>query len=181
MGCHTWFFKKIESPTSEVIVKFVKERVSEELDFLNRLINDRESIDVDLLEIYPEWDIEYAKKNIPIWEAIYDFANGVKIDFSIFPEYFFPDVPEDELLESLYSSFMPGIITFIKGRGWYSECDDYHDVFRKYGYPENMIFSLEETLEYIKDPKNECVVYDYTERRIREFWEKYPNGMINFG
>lgn len=182
MGCHTWFYKKIEGPTQESIVSVVKKRVSKELEFLNRLINDRDSIDSDLLEAYPEWNKEYAEKNIPLWQTIYDFANGEDIDLSIFPEDFFEeDVTKDTLLQSLYTSWVNKLTVFIKEKEWYEDVDDFHDLFRKYGYPDDMLFSLEETLEYINDPKNECTVYEYTENRLKEFWEKYPDGMIQFG
>jgi hypothetical protein len=40
---------------------------------------------------------------------------------------------------------------------------------------------LEETLAYIRDPKNECVVYDHTEELLEKFWKEHPEGMINFG
>lgn len=182
MGCHTWFYKKIEAPTKESFVSVVKERVSKELEFLNKLINDRDSIDSELLEAYPEWNKEYAEENIPLWQAIYDFTNGEDIDLTIFPEYFFEeDVTKDTLLQSLYTSFSEDLLTFVKNKGWYKETDDFHDVFRKYSYPDDILFSLEETLAYINDPKNECVVYDWTENDLKEFWEKYPDGMIQFG
>lgn len=122
------------------------------------------------------------QKIIPFWKAIYDFADGKDIDLTIFPEYFFEeDVTKDNLLQSLYASWSPELITYVEEKGWYRETGDFHDVFRKYGYPEDRLFSLEETLNYISDTKNECVVYDYTENKLKEFWEKYPNAMIQFG
>jgi hypothetical protein len=56
-----------------------------------------------------------------------------------------------------------------------------HDLFRKYGYPETKLFSLQETLDYINDPNNECQTFEYTESGLRKFWRYYPNGMISFG
>ena len=54
-------------------------------------------------------------------------------------------------------------------------------MFRKYGYPQDKLFSLEETLAYINNPENECVINDNTFKWLEEFWAKYPDGMIDFG
>lgn len=59
--------------------------------------------------------------------------------------------------------------------------ESYHDLFRKSGYPETVLYSLEETLEYINDDKNECEVFDFTEEELVKFWAECPNGSIDFG
>ena len=55
---------------------------------------------------------------------------------------------------------------------------EFHDVFREIGYPENILNSLEETLKYIKD--NNCIKFEFTDDRLKQFWSKYPNGKIEF-
>jgi len=58
MGCHTWFHKKVEGFTREEAIQKVVEAYEKEMSFVERLINDRESFDQDLLEAYPEWTPE---------------------------------------------------------------------------------------------------------------------------
>ena len=70
---------------------------------------------------------------------------------------------------------------YVKEKGLFIEDTEFHDVFRKYDYPDDKLFSFEETMLYINNPENECVTYDWTEKRLREFWCKYPEGMIEFG
>lgn len=69
------------------------------------------------------------------------------------------------------------ITEFIDNKGLYIADTGFHDVFRKYDYPNDILFSLDESLEYI----NSCDVFEDTVGRLKEFWSKYPNGMINFG
>lgn len=57
-----------------------------------------------------------------------------------------------------------------------------HDLFRYRVYDSEIVLkSLEETLEFIADKDNNCEVFDYTIKKLEEFWEKYPNGRIEFG
>jgi hypothetical protein len=168
MGCHTWFYKKIDGPSGEELKDTLLEKVNSELNFLNRLINDRGSIDQDLLECYPEWTPEYAQKNMGYWESL---KSNIESNMSI-------SEMSDLLCEMTYGE----ITDYIEDKGWFVSSDELpHDVFRKYGYPEDRLFSLEETLAYIRDPKNECVVYDHTEELLEKFWKEHPEGMINFG
>jgi hypothetical protein len=181
MGCHTWFYKKIETPKFEQIRETVKDRCQREIQFLEKLISHREEIDSELLEAYPEWTPEWATSLLPLWKMIYEFANGSDIDLSIFPEYFFEeDVEKENLLENLYASWTPGLTEYVKGKGWYQEAE-YHDLFRKGGYPDDRLYSLEETLAYINNLENKCSVVDWTVPKLEEFWSKYPDGMITFG
>lgn len=171
MGCHTWFYKKIEGPTDEQVKEKIIQRIDGELDFLERLIVNRSSIDEDLLEAYPEWTPEYAEEQVPYWDNLrLQISNG--------------EMSRQEMMD-LYSEmnyFGEGIMDYAEGRGWFLSSNDLpHDLFRKYGYPEDRLFSLEETLEYIRDPKKECVVYDHTVSELEKFWKENPDGMITFG
>lgn len=58
-----------------------------------------------------------------------------------------------------------------------NEVFDYHDAFRIGGYPDDILLSLNETIEFIKKHKIEKVDWDY----LKEFWCVYPDGMIRFG
>lgn len=185
MGCHTWFYKKIQDPSSEEINATVKDRCEKELEFLDKLINRRNEIDEELLECYPEWTPEWATVMKDAWNKIYHFVDGGELNIKELPEafnaFFDEGMSRDSILAFLYEMWTPELTNFVEGKGWFEDTDEFHDVFRKYGYPDDMLFSLQETLDYIANPDNECTTYEWTNRRLNEFWEKYPNGMIQFG
>ena len=53
----------------------------------------------------------------------------------------------------------------------------YHNLFRVSGYPEDILFSLEETKAFISKNNIEKVFWE----DLVEFWQVYPDGMILFG
>lgn len=55
------------------------------------------------------------------------------------------------------------------------------DLFRAYGYPENQLFSLAETLAFLDDPKNECIEGHNAREKLADFWKKFPESVIRFG
>lgn len=57
------------------------------------------------------------------------------------------------------------------------EVDYYHDLFRVHNYPNDRLFSLEETIAFIKKNDVKEVMWD----DLKEFWSVYPDGMIMFG
>lgn len=167
MGCHTWFYKKIDSPSDDEVKKNILERCNEEIDFLNRLVNDRESIDEGLLHTYPEWTPEFGESEKEFWLNLKDSIETNTIT--------------QEEIYDYYTSWSEDLIEYVEGKGFYVECGDFHDVFRRYGYPEDQLFSLEESLEYINSPINDCTVNVDTIERLKVFWDKYPDGLIEFG
>ncbi len=57
-----------------------------------------------------------------------------------------------------------------------------HDLFRVPHYPDDKLGSYRETLSFIES--NSKRVYfpdDLLEERLKEFWNKYPDGLITFG
>lgn len=63
----------------------------------------------------------------------------------------------------------------------------FHDIFRTSKrnqdgtYTDDILTSLEESLEFINTPENKVHKDEFTEKRLREFWEKFPDGAIYFG
>jgi hypothetical protein len=51
-------------------------------------------------------------------------------------------------------------------------------MFRCYDWSQENLHSREETLICIKENKN---VEDVNIDKINEFWDKYPDGLIDFG
>jgi hypothetical protein len=118
-----------------------------------------------MFESYPEWTIEF----ITTWRDT-DTRRVRMID---------ADLCKQAVMNK-FCMYGDKLTEFYNGN-LYDDVDGYHDIFRKYGYPEDRLFSLEETLEYINDPKNDCDTYDKTIELLTKFWFEYPDGMITFG
>ena len=158
MGCHTWFYRKIERTQEEAKQNCLRGlRKSEKLN-LNILAN-RNYNGLD----WSDWtESELIKHDSCLKRQIRMVDNN-------FCQRAVWNHQDDENLTE-----------YVDGKGFYMETG-FHDIFRKYGYPEDKLFSLQETLNYINNPENACVTYDKTFERLNEFWNKYPDGMIEFG
>jgi hypothetical protein len=175
MGCHTWFYEKIDSPVD--IREFVLLKINENLDFFNKLIHRRDLIDQELLDAYPEWTEDYGLEQTEIWKNLLGYLNGEEE----LPVEFANEIKiVEDIWEELYLMFHTDLIVYENGN-WYKSSDSFHDIFRKYGYPDDKLFSLEETMDYINDSTNNCNTSENTEKWLKEFWDKHPDGMINFG
>ena len=164
MGCHTWFYAKIEpQPTYEEVKQNVINHLEEKIDFYNEVVNG--NLDSEFLEVYPELTPEFGLKYKSIYERKLQFVKKDLCKKAVYNNY---RLSEDVLIINVNGTL-------------YQDIDEYHDLFRKYKYPEDMLFSLKETLEYIEKYKDEIIIYEDTYSMLEEFWEEYPNGMIRFG
>ncbi len=165
MGCHTWFYKKWNVNIDEAKTKLLK-IIDENIKSTERLMCSPTEEDKEFLSEHPEYEdcdlmgeveeLEKLKSNID--------------NFS-----------DDEIFEKFCEASLK-VSRYVKGYGLFIYEDNMpHDLFRKYGYPDDTLHSLEETLAYIEDSKNECVVFEYTNEYLKKFWNEYPNGMIDFG
>lgn len=160
MGCHTWFYKKINpQPTYEEVKENVLNQFYIELDFYNNTLNGCD-IDEELLSVYPEFTTEYYIKAKAITERQIAFIKKDLCKKAIYDRYSCLRLNIDSVL--------------------YVNCE-YHDLFRKYTFSEDKLFSLEETLNYIEKYKDEISLFEDTFELLKEFWNKYPDGVIDFG
>ncbi len=165
MGCHTWFYKRVEVDF-DTMRNMVLNNYKKSMDRYDRwILNPTDPEYLDMLSAYPEWTLDLVEQ----WRDV----NRKQISM-------IEKVLCKEAIISKYCSFSSGVNRYIKGKGIFMECG-YHDIFRKYGYPEDMLFSYEDTLDYIDYPGNNCQLYDHSLEKLKEFWEKYPDGMIDFG
>lgn len=165
MGCHTWFYKKIDVDF-ETMRNFVLKEYNESANTYQKWILDPTDKDyLSLLEAYPDWTID----------KISDWKDAIERRITMIKKGLCKEATINK-----YCEFSKGISRHIKGKGIFIECG-YHDVFRKYGYPDDVLLSYEETLYYIDYPPNECHLYEGSLERLKEFWDKYPDGMIDFG
>lgn len=165
MGCHTWTYTKLEpQPTWEDIKKNVIEQFEDEVSFGEQLMNDRESINPKLLEAYPEWNYEFGQRLKDINERRLRLVKNDRCKEACYNRYDTKD----------FSYNYANGIYYVKVRG-------FHDMFRRNGYPNDKLFSLQETLDYINNKDNNCTVYEDTIELLEAFWSTCPNGMIDFG
>lgn len=158
MGCHTWAYKKVERTQEEAKQSCLRLlRKSEKLN-LNILAN-RNYNGLD----WSNWtEDELIKHDSHLKRKMRMVENN-------FCQRAVWNHQDDENLTK-----------YVDGKGFYIEVG-FHDIFRKYGYPSDKLFSLQETLDYINNPENDCTIYENTIEKLEEFWGKYPDGMIEFG
>lgn len=164
MGCHTWFYRKLDpQPTREEVYLNVEKQIENEIDIAQKIIG--RSIDPALLAAYPEWTSEYGERYKKIYERRLRMVKARLCEFAVYGKY-----------------ELDHLTRFVKDKGFYIEDTGYHDTFRRGGYPDHLLFSLEETLTYISDPFNMTYsVTEYTIPSLTKFWIEYPDGMILFG
>lgn len=168
MGCHTWFYKKVDYPVDTIKDKAVKYLQEE----------------IDSCKFYIEQDFTdgYVIKE--------DFENSLKYHQRVLDW-----VNKGWINEAAAKivSFLDGVTYSNNTKCFYKDAN-YHDIFRRGGYPDHELHSLEETLQYLEKYDGEIsyqsTIFDETPReelknraieRLKEFWEKYPDGMIDFG
>jgi hypothetical protein len=187
MGCHTWLYRKIEDPPYKEVQEFVIAFLRNEIELIRgfhqrSLDNQLTEEDKEMLEHYPEWITEKHVNHTNIYERQIQMI-------------------EKDLHKSAtckrYADWKPGIesksMFYIEGKGFY-ESLEYCDIFRKHDFPDDILFSYEDTISYVRDPKNGCIVYDEMHNigngkqvhfdsyvAILDFWTENPDGMIRFG
>ena len=67
------------------------------------------------------------------------------------------------------------------GEDRYTDIDTPHDLFRIGGYPDDKLLSLQQTMEFIERNKERISFSENWEERLKEFWSKNPDGVIEFG
>lgn len=169
MGCHTWFHKKINVSYEEARDSLVKKYKSN-IELTQKWIdNPNDDEYVDMLKYYEYYTIEYLTEQNEIDRRKLRMVESGYCKEAVMRKY------DNNTIDKF------NVYHYIKNVGMFVDCE-YHNLFRIPGYPEDMLFSLEETIEFIKINKN--FIYWYAndwEKRLNEFWEKYPDGMITFG
>jgi len=165
MGCHTWFHKKYIFSKEEAKLKLI-EIVDERIKSTERFMYSPTEEDKEFLSDYPEYKDDDLMGEL---EELNKFKDNIE------------NLSDDEIFESFAEKSLQNL-TYIKDNGLYKSDNSLpHDLFRKYGYPDDVLLSLEETLSYMFDPKNKCQIFEYSKKDIIEYWNKYPDGMIDFG
>lgn len=168
MGCHTWFYRKLDiQPTYNDAKNFFIKRSKESINFYTRCIENPGKFENDFIESYRNTDIYTIEK-------MKHYINVIKRQLRL--------VENGYCKEAVLSKY--DIYEYLKGHGFYTDDGCPHDIFRKYGYPDDKLFSFEDTLKYINDPENDCHFIfskEETIKRLKDFWDKNPDAFIEFG
>lgn len=206
MGCHTWFYMKMKHQPSEEEIKKVclekfRKNWSTYVDLIFHKYNvskctkeTQEDIkEYDWLYEYVLTDtenLEYNRQNIEnqLLEGMHSYRLlkriGIIDDYMMgfFEDNWIPDGwPEDKY---------PHIRCY--NGIFYQECDENyetiaHDLFRVDDYPDAVLHNYDEYLEFVNNPKNMAHLnrkddsWQWVHDRMKEFWDRYPDGIVNFG
>jgi hypothetical protein len=97
----------------------------------------------------------------------------------------------DNKLDTIVGEFVSafGNLSTYHNEKIYTKVEGLYDLFRIGGYPEDKLLSYDETLEYMK---KYCEKYkvpfeshfgniEEIKDELLQFWNQYPNGLIEFG
>lgn len=168
MGCHTWFYRKIERTQKEA-----NENCIQGIKRSRNLA----------------WKIYHRPKSYGKINWTEDLYDGIEKD--CLNQQLSTVFTSNRMIKAINKGYYQkavwnrqsdeNLTLYIEGKGLYIEDTGFHDCFRRGGYPDDKLFSLKETLNYINNSENQCVVYDNTIKQLEKFWDKYPQGMITFG
>lgn len=181
MGCHTWFYNKIDNMPKEHMSN-IKEKlitninkywimnISKE-DFIKEI---QETIDANTSSAYLKEMLNdgYYESQISKYRKYLNILHDDKnIDA-------FKSVVKD-----CYSCREIDNVSFFSLTPF-----EWHDNFRIYGYPEEIFCDAQTLINFLKNydqtmigPKESTGFNTDIENIIKEFFDKYPNGMVQFG
>ena len=186
MGCHTWFFKKVNpQPTREDKINQFIEQSSEWCKKIeNALTNNG-------------FDLEDEDKWYPFTSKYAAQENLEKYKWMISNAYHYEDYADfesadDKTLskeEQLYMDIENWQAPFEDGKGYnsltihingvyYSHVGKYYDIFRYNNY-DTCVSSKDEMWNLITS--NDIIINDDVKSKLKEFWTLYPDGVIYFG
>jgi len=162
MGCHTWLHKKVDLPLEEAkqkLIQVYQEAITEftnmsEYNFKTFDMSENYRCKEDLIELFQRF-IKCIQK---------------------------PTIKPETVYRRL--SLMGDKVAYYNGESFFEYCEEDFsgNPFRIGDYPDDCLYSLEETLNFIKryEEQNSCTV-EVSMECLKDFWNKYPDGMINFG
>ena len=181
MSCHTWCYKKSEITSSTLKLEIVKYCLQMSLLLYKNLDKKIEN----KLNVIKD---EFNGSVTAFEEHLADYHEPIsKLEKYIDRMESGDDIPIFELYD-IYSEQAGNSSEVINGSLY--EDTNYHDLFRTSYDDEIFLYSLDETLLYIKN--NNCCGNTYNNgkefvtdpidfSRIEQFWKNYPEGVIYFG
>ncbi|MFA5154149.1 MAG: hypothetical protein WC554_16485 [Clostridia bacterium] len=152
-------------PSYEEVKKQVLQKVIKaNAELYQQMIDD--TLDDNVKEAYPEWNKEYGLRYLPVVNRMDQIIEKNLCKVAVCKRY----MHEESWLT-----------TFINDTFYVYTHDLPHDLFRIYGYPNDKLFSLEQTMKFITDNKEKISFCENWAKRMKKFWLNNPDGMIEFG
>lgn len=171
MGCHTWFYKKMEKqPSYQECKDMLTELLNEEIQDCQNYIDGKED-DEDMLRLWEQYDPQKVLKECQ--ESLNRVNNDDK-------EFVFEEATHVMYLRNVEA----GVVIYHKGNFYISARNLPHNIFRTWGYPEDVLESYEDFENFIATHGYRLVRYDTleeTKQAMKKFWEEYPDGIVDFG
>jgi hypothetical protein len=163
MGCHTWFYKKVNRTCEEGKKIWIdnQERFIKDWEEIANNPNDDCRIAYDWSQEYLDWNLKVFKRQLQVVKKGL-CGNAVMNNQPCDNEHY---------LYRYINNTLYG-------------CNDNlpHDTFRIGNYPKDVLFSKKECFNFIKENKEKINYYNPNwEEQLNKFWEQYPDGMICFG
>lgn len=195
MGCHTWFYKKMNiHPSREQAIEDISKSQKQWIDRYARIKTFLEQGKKDELE---EWERDCVET--------YDFMSSPEalqesIDQILVEMEKMKSEPFDDIMR-MYASFLcnfdtTGVVIYRNGNFYKNKENgkEIHswDVFRTYNYPEDTLTCYEDFLKFwethecfpghkFEDGKWLEMSEEEVKEEMKKFWEQYPDGIVNFG
>ena len=171
MGCHTWFYKKMETqPTLQECKDMVIRILQEEIQSCQDYIDGKED-DEDMLRIWEQYDPQ---------ELLKEYRESLNRVNNNDEEFIF-----EEATHVIYmKDWEAGVVIYHKGDFYVSARNLPHDIFRTWGYPEDVLESYEDFENFIATHDYALSQYDTleeTKQAMKKFWDDYPDGLVEFG
>ncbi len=190
MGCHTWGYRKISpQPTKEQITKAFKELFQRMIDNCKGILSNKHFNYDDDNSIYKsQEEAEQDLKNLQWFLENCEHSDDYKVNYENDLKNNDGELSiESELYElkhdlSIFDETISPLRIFDeKTNAYYIETEDYYkdNMFRCYDWNQENLHSREETLKLIENNNN--TVEDVNIDKVNEFWDKYPDGLIDFG
>jgi hypothetical protein len=162
MGCHTWFYKKVNpQPIYEEVKQYYLKDVDESIKLYQQMIDD--TLDANIKEAYPDWTVEMGMKYLPIFERIKRIVEKNLCQVAVCNRY----------------RHNNHLTVYANGNFYEYTHDLTHDVFRIGNYPNDNLFSLEDTLSFIEKNKDKIYHYHFNnvtnqdwKEQLEEFWKE---------
>ena len=181
MGCHTWFWNNIDNMPKEHMSS-IKEKLITDIngywilntskeDFIKEI---KENIDADESFAYLKEMLKdgYFESQVSKYKKYLDILNN---DTDI--DSFNSVVKDCNFCQEVDNVSFYCLTQF----GW-------HDRFRVYGYQEEIFYDAQTLIDFLKNYDQKMIgtkeptgFNTDIENIIKEFFDKYPNGMVYFG
>jgi len=144
MGCHTWFYKRSDMSLDDAI--------SKAKSLMIQGINSSIIYTLSLSGHLDNLDVPYKKEQLDDWVTY----NKRVLSW----------LEKGWITESSYKIICDGIY---HNKIHYVDCGEFHDLFRLGGYPDDVLLSLDDTLKFIEENKNNIQLYDYSIEKLKLF------------